>query len=41
VTDGCFRCEKNYNTIDLVMLTRQVGFIYSVTFLASIHAKDW
>lgn len=36
----CFRCEKNYNTIDLVMLTRQADFLYSVKFLQTIHAKD-
>ena len=36
----CFRCEKNYNTIDLVMLTRQADFVHSVKFLQTIHAKD-
>lgn len=36
----CFQCEKNYNTIDLVMLNRQVDFVQSVKFLQSIHQKD-
>jgi hypothetical protein len=36
----CFRCEKNFNTIDLVMLSRQVAFVQSVKFLQSIHQKD-
>jgi len=36
----CFRCEKNYNTIDLVMLTRQADFVHSVKFLQSILPKD-
>ncbi len=29
----CFSCNKNYNTIDLVMLTRQTDFVQSVKFL--------
>ncbi len=36
----CFRCEKNFNTIDLVMLIRQTNFVQSVKFLQSIHQKD-
>jgi hypothetical protein len=36
----CFRCEKNFNTIDLVMLIRQTDFVQSVKFLQSIHQKD-
>ena len=36
----CFRCEKNFNTIDLVMLTRQADFVGSVRFLQSILQKD-
>ena len=36
----CFRCEKNFNTIDLVMLIRQADFIQSVKFLQSIHQKN-
>ena len=29
----CFRCEKNFNTIDLVMIVKNVGFIESVKYL--------
>ena len=36
----CFRCEKNFNTIDLSMLARQTDFVRSVKFLQSIHQKD-
>ena len=36
----CFRCEKNFNTIDLVMLIRQSDFVQSVKFLQSIHQKN-
>jgi hypothetical protein len=36
----CFRCEKNFNTIDLVMLIRKTNFVQSVKFLQSIHHKD-
>lgn len=36
----CFRCEKNFNTIDLVMAVRQADFVHSVKFLQSVHKKD-
>ena len=36
----CFRCEKNFNTIDLVMLIRKTNFVQSVKFLQSIHQKN-
>jgi hypothetical protein len=36
----CFRCEKNFNTIDLVMLIRQTDFVQSAKFLQSHHQKD-
>jgi CHC2 zinc finger len=36
----CFDCSKNFNTIDLVMLTRQAKFVDSVKFLQSIHQKQ-
>jgi len=36
----CFRCEKNFNTIDLVMLIRKTNFVQSVKFLQSIDQKD-
>ncbi len=35
----CFCCEKNFNTIDLVMIIRQADFVQSVKFLQSIHQK--
>jgi hypothetical protein len=36
----CFRCEKNFNTIDLVMQVRKAEFVDSVKFLQSIHQKQ-
>lgn len=36
----CFQCEKNFNTIDLVMLVRQADFVQSAKFLQSIHQKE-
>jgi len=36
----CFDCSKNFNTIDLVMLTKQAKFIDSVKFLQSIHQEQ-
>lgn len=32
----CFRCEKNFNTIDLVMTWRRIGFVDSVKYLQTI-----
>ena len=32
----CFRCEKNFNTIDLVMTCRRIGFVDSVKYLQTI-----
>ena len=32
----CFRCEKNFNTIDLVMVVRGCGFKDSVLFLKTL-----
>jgi len=29
----CFRCEKNFNAIDLVMLVRKSNFVTSISFL--------
>ncbi len=29
----CFTCKKNFNTIDLVMICKKVGFVKSVAFL--------
>ena len=36
----CFSCERNFNTIDLVMVVRQMNFVDSVRFLQTIHQKD-
>jgi len=33
----CFRCEKNFNTIDLVMIIRKFDFVESVRFLQDYH----
>jgi len=32
----CFRCEKNFNPIDMVMLAKGVGFIESVSYLKKL-----
>ena len=32
----CFRCEKNFNTIDMVMQVKRVGFIDAVEYLNEI-----
>ena len=29
----CFSCQRNFNTIEIVMLCRKVGFVESVNFL--------
>lgn len=29
----CFRCEKNFNTIDMVMICENMGFVQSVKYL--------
>ncbi len=35
----CFRCEKNLNTIDLVMKVKKFGFKDSVLFLKNLLKK--
>ena len=35
----CFRCEKNLNTIDLVMEVKRLGFKDSVLFLKNLLKK--
>ncbi len=35
----CFRCEQNFNTIDLVMIIRKLDFVESVRFLQNYHAS--
>ncbi len=32
----CFRCEKNFNTIDMVMAWQKTGFIDSVKYLQAL-----
>ncbi len=32
----CFRCEKNFNTIDLVMVVKKYGFRDSVLYLQEL-----
>jgi DNA primase len=34
----CFRCEKNFNPIDMVMTAKQVNFRSAVDYLASIKS---
>jgi len=36
----CFSCVKNFNTIDLVMVVRQINFVDSVRFLQAIAQKN-
>ncbi len=31
----CFRCEKNFNTIDMVMVCRDMNFVDTVNYSAS------
>jgi len=33
----CFRCEENFNTIDLVMTIKKLDFVESVRFLQDYH----
>lgn len=35
----CFGCEKNFNTIDMVMLCRRMEFVESVRFLKNLAEK--
>lgn len=34
----CFRCERNFNTIDLVMIAKGVGFVESVNYLKQLSS---
>jgi hypothetical protein len=37
----CFRCERNFNTIEMVMVTKNLDFIKSVRFLQNLlHKKS-
>jgi hypothetical protein len=35
----CFSCQKNFNTIDLVIYSKKINFIPSVNFLLSLLKK--
>ena len=35
----CFRCERNFNTIDMVMIVLKYNFIESVSFLKHCKAR--
>lgn len=35
----CFDCQKNINTIDMVMIVRQSDFVSSVRFLKKLHGS--
>jgi len=32
----CFRCEKNFNPIDMVMIVKKMGFVESVKYLKNL-----
>lgn len=32
----CFRCEMNFNTIDITMQVKKIGFLETATYLTSI-----
>ena len=36
----CFRCEENFNTIDLVIITRKLDFVESVRFLKNVSVSQ-
>ncbi len=35
----CFSCQKNFNTIDIVIYTKNINFVPSVQFLLSLLGK--
>lgn len=35
----CFRCERNFNTIDFVMILKHLSFVDSVRFLQTHYLK--
>jgi len=35
----CFSCQKNFNTIDLIIYSKKVNFVPSVQFLLSLLEK--
>ena len=36
----CFRCQENFNTIELVMKDRQLNFVQSVKFLKQLVGRS-
>ena len=36
----CFRCEKNFNPIDIVMIVNQIDFVETVTLLLDFQKKS-
>ena len=36
----CFRCERNFNPIDLVMIAKGVGFVESVNYLKRLSSTS-
>lgn len=36
----CFRCQENFNTIELVMKDRQISFVESVRLLKQLFGKS-
>ncbi len=36
----CFSCNKNFNTIDMVMASRKLNFVKSVQLLKKFHASS-
>ena len=35
----CFRCERNFNTIDLVLICQRFSFVDAVRFLQNLYSK--
>lgn len=35
----CFRCEKNFNPIDMVMEVKRIGFVDAVEYLNEIFSR--
>lgn len=36
----CFRCERNFNTIEITMAVKDIGFVESVTCLKEILQRS-
>ncbi len=37
----CFRCEENFNPIDLVMVQKKIGFIETVRLLKKVYQERY